>query len=67
MGLHHEAGEYRSHEVIVDTYRPPAHHRVEPLMDDLVNRVNRSWESTDSAELASSKRCKSLMGATSAI
>ena len=53
VGLHHEAGEYRSHEVIVDTYRPPAHHRVEPLMDDLVNRVNRNWESTESAELAS--------------
>ena len=52
VGLHHEAGVYRSHEVVVGNYSPPAHYRVEPLMDDFVNGVNRNWESHESASLA---------------
>ncbi len=51
-GLHHEAGEYRSHEVTVGRYRPPARFRVNSLMDDFVNRVNWSWQSANATVLA---------------
>ena len=52
VGLHHEAGQYRSHDVEVGRHIPPRHYRVESLMDDFVNSVNRSWESADVAKLA---------------
>ena len=52
VGLHHEAGLYRSHQVTVGQHVPPKHFRVEPLMDDLVNELNWSWQSTDPFVLA---------------
>ena len=52
VGLHHEAGQYRSHEVRVGNYNPPSRFRVEPLMDDLVNELNWRWQSDDPFELA---------------
>lgn len=52
VGLHHEAGQYRSHEVSVGTYSPPPRFRVEPLMDDLVNELNWRWQSASAVELA---------------
>lgn len=50
--LHPYAGEYRPCEVNVGDYRPPQHFRVQSLMDDLVNWVNRYWESSDPVVLA---------------
>ena len=52
VGLHHEAGQYRSCEVDVGLYRPPDHFRIEPLMDDLVNELNWRWQSAELFELA---------------
>ena len=52
VGLHHSAGKYRSHPVVVGKYRPPEHHSVPPLMDDFVNMVNRYWDSTDPLALS---------------
>ena len=52
VGLHHEAGQYRSHQVVVGQYRPPEHFRVEPLMEDLVNELNWRWQTDDPFELA---------------
>lgn len=45
--LHTNAGEYRPCEVIVGTHRPPSYYRVEALMDDFINVVNRGWELAD--------------------
>lgn len=45
--LHVNAGEYRPCEVKVGGYEPPAHYRVQALMDDFVNLVNRYWENED--------------------
>ncbi|MBV8045877.1 MAG: Fic family protein [Paludibacterium sp.] len=50
--LHTNAGEFRPCEVIVGTHRPPAHFRVEALVEDMVNQVNRSWDSADPLALA---------------
>ena len=50
--LHTNAGEYRPCPVTVGDYQPPAHYRVEALMDDLVNFVNRMWEVSDPVALA---------------
>ena len=52
VGLHHEAGQYRSHAVIVGAYNPPSHFRVESLMDDLVNDLNWRWQAAGAVELA---------------
>ena len=52
VGLHHEAGQYRSHPVIVGEYSPPSYFRVEPLMNELVNELNWKWESTEAVDLA---------------
>jgi Fic family protein len=38
---------------MVGGYEPPAHYRVQALMDDFVNLVNRGWESADPVVLAS--------------
>ncbi|WP_313281610.1 Fic family protein [Delftia tsuruhatensis] len=45
--LHTNAGEYRPCEVVVGDHNPPAHFRVQALMDDFINGVNRNWESSD--------------------
>ena len=50
--LHAYAGEYRPCQVTVGQHQPPPHYRVEALMDDFVNSVNRDWESTDPVALA---------------
>ena len=52
VGLHYEAGRYRSHEVSVGNITPPSHYEVAPRMDDLVNWTNRAWDSTDTPTLA---------------
>lgn len=51
--LHTNAGEYRPCPVTVGTYTPPEHYRVQALMDDFVNFVNRYWETLDPVVLAS--------------
>jgi hypothetical protein len=51
--LHSYAGEFRPCQVVVGDYEPPAHYRVQALMDDFVNSVNRDWERSDSIALAS--------------
>jgi Fic/DOC family protein len=51
--LHVNAGEYRPCAVTVGTYVPPEPYRVPALMDDLVNTINRNWESNDAVLLAS--------------
>jgi Fic family protein len=50
--LHTNAGEYRPCPVVVGNYRPPDHYRVQALMDDFVNYVNRMWEAADPVALA---------------
>lgn len=55
--LHINAGEYRPCEVEVAKgthleFHPPPFYRVPPLMDDLVNTVNRWWEGADPVVLA---------------
>jgi hypothetical protein len=50
--LHTHAGEYRPCPVSVGPYSPPEHFRVQALMDDFVNEVNRSWEVADAVVLA---------------
>jgi Fic family protein len=55
--LHTNAGEYRPCPVTVGAggptpYQPPEQHRVQALMDDFVNTVNRMWETTDALVLA---------------
>jgi len=52
-GLHHSAGEFRPCDVVVGSHEPPAFHRVQTLMDDFVNEVNRSWgEDSDPVNLS---------------
>jgi hypothetical protein len=54
--LHINAGEFRPCQVYVGQgetqYQPPEHYRVQALMDDLVNEVNRNWETVDPVILA---------------
>jgi fido (protein-threonine AMPylation protein) len=50
--LHVKAGEYRPCQVVVGSHNPPEHYRVQALMDDFVDNVNRSWETTDPVVLA---------------
>ena len=50
--LHTKAGEYRPCEVQVGNYTPPAYFRVNDLMDDLVNQINRAWETENTITLA---------------
>ena len=51
--LHVSAGEYRPCPVCVGDHTPPDHYRVQALMDDFVDQVNRFWDSTDAVVLAS--------------
>jgi fido (protein-threonine AMPylation protein) len=50
--LHAYSGEYRPCPVTVGQHTPPEFYRVPALMDDFVNVVNRSWETTDPVVLA---------------
>jgi Fic family protein len=50
--LHIKAGEYRPCDVTAGQHRPPFHYRVQALMDDFINVVNRGWELTDPVALA---------------
>jgi Fic family protein len=58
--LHAYAGEYRPCHVEITNgpglppqYVPPAHYRVQALMDDFVNSVNRGWDqNTDAVAMA---------------
>ena len=50
--LHSNAGEYRPCPVRVGNYTPPEHYRVNDLMDDFANTVNRRWDQTEPVELA---------------
>lgn len=52
VGLHHQAGDYRSFEVVVGDHTPPSHYRVQPLMDDFINETNRWWGIIPSTTLA---------------
>ena len=50
--LHMNAGEYRPCPVRVGDYTPPEHYRVNALMDDFVNTVNRRWNEVEPVQLA---------------
>ncbi len=50
--LHTNAGEYRPCPVKVGKHKPPEHYRVEALMEDFINEVNRNWENTDPVYLS---------------
>ncbi len=50
--LHTNAGEYRPCQVYVGAHTPPEHYRVDALMDDFINYVNRNWETTDPVVLS---------------
>jgi prophage maintenance system killer protein len=51
--LHTHAGEYRPCQVWVGAHTPPEHYRMQALMDDFVNIVNRQWgEAIDPVALA---------------
>lgn len=50
--LHTNAGEYRPCPVSVGIHRPPEHYRVDALMEDFINMVNRQWDNTDPVVLA---------------
>lgn len=50
--LHTNAGEYRPCPVVVGDYTPPAHYRMDALMEDFVNRVNSGWAMMDPVVLA---------------
>ena len=52
VGLHLEAGQYRSRAVHVGDFDPPHHSRVETLMNDFIQWVNQNWDATPSIELA---------------
>ena len=50
--LHTRAGEYRPCKVKVGKYKPPAHYRVNDLMEEFINQVNRWWEAENAITLA---------------
>ena len=52
VGLHREAGQYRSVEVAVGNFDPPRSYRVSGLMEDFVNEVNWEWQNAPPVELA---------------
>ena len=52
VGLHSEAGRYRSYKVTVGDHIPPRSHQVHGLMEDFVNVVNWSWQNAQHIELA---------------
>lgn len=50
--LHTNAGEYRPCTVFVGNHNPPEPYRVDALMDDFLNQVNRNWDKFDPVVLA---------------
>jgi fido (protein-threonine AMPylation protein) len=50
--LHAYAGEYRPCRVTVGNHVPPDHYRVDGLMEDFINTVNRGWETADPLALS---------------
>lgn len=50
--LHAFAGEFRPCQVVVGNHQPPPEFRVQALMDDFVNQVNRNLETADPVALA---------------
>lgn len=50
--LHTNAGDYRPCPVYVGNHTPPEHYRVDALMEDFVNLVNRRWQELDPVALA---------------
>ena len=52
VGLHADAGKYRVHPVTVGCYKPPAHYRVEHMMDEFVHWVNWNQQSLDAFTLS---------------
>lgn len=52
VGLHDQAGQYRSHQVYVGNHTPPEHYRVSSLMEDSVNFINWNLQSAAPAALA---------------
>lgn len=50
--LHVNAGEFRPCAVTVGSHIPPQHFRVQALMDDFINQVNKSWDAMDPVALA---------------
>ncbi|WP_457767574.1 Fic family protein [Cyanobium sp. ULC082] len=50
--LHSHAGEFRPCPVAVGPHNPLPHYRVQSLMDDFINLVNRDWENADPVVLA---------------
>lgn len=50
--LHTHAGEFRPCQVYVGKHEPPPHYRVQTLMEDFVNTVNRSWSDLDPVAIA---------------
>lgn len=50
--LHTNAGEFRPCQVQVGNHTPPAHFRLQALMDDFINDVNRNWDRADPVVLA---------------
>ena len=56
--LHTNAGEYRPCPVRVGDYAPPEHYRMNALMDDFVNTVNRRWNEVEPVPLAAYVLCR---------
>lgn len=52
VGLHPEAGQYRMVDVTAGTYQAPPPYKVAPMMEDLVNGVNRYWDTQHVTYLA---------------
>lgn len=52
VSLHPQAGEYRTVDVAAGIYDAPPPYRVQPLMEDFVNEINRNWEASGSVILA---------------
>ena len=50
--LHTNAGEYRPCDVFLGDEKLPDPHRVQAMMDDFVNVVNRMWDRLDTVVLA---------------
>ena len=50
--LHREAGDYRSVQVTVGEFEPPAHGEVNSLMGNLIEVVNRKWQEMSPVNLS---------------
>ena len=53
VGLHPDAGQYRSVPVYVGDYTPPPFDQVPSLMEEMVNTVNEYWDEWPATHLAS--------------